>query len=498
MLQKAIVTLNWNSHKINDYIQEVMSAVKELNHILETIKGNVSKTRRVLLEWEENLMINRKEGKTYELNEFAEMQQALQEQRNKKISEGAVQIAKFLSNSNKAVTIPRASHAWKMYTEYVNEIVMEGFSAAILASVAYLTEQVDPERASANEAGPSSRCASNSSRPRFGGRRGWPVRAGDGVRDHFNGWVSGFQNIGTLMKRLDIGEGDYTPSSRRISTSSTPCRRFNPSSCNEASRRVQGIVRKVRVPMAERSAASLHDFIEEHGTDGGSPADLFDAEIAKYKGVQEEIQSLPTTHVVGWIKIDAKPIKQALATWVTKWIFLFTQYLSNKVTNSMEELYCFRRSASGCWRRTPRGGGARRGGEEGAVGGAEEGAGGAAEAGAEGEGAEGEGAEGTKPVKKSAAQEKEETLYEVMGFMRDVRKRQDKTDVMFDPLVATVALLKTYDISVSEEVLKQLEEAPLAWSSRRRRCSTPAEAVADAAARGAQDPRDVRRVRRQG
>ena len=89
-------------------------------------------------------MINRKEGKTYELNEFAEMQQALQEQRNKKISEGAVQIAKFLSNSNKAVTIPRASHAWKMYTEYVNEIVMEGFSAAILASVAYLTEQVDP------------------------------------------------------------------------------------------------------------------------------------------------------------------------------------------------------------------------------------------------------------------------------------------------------------------------------------------------------------------
>ena len=56
-----------------------------------------------------------------------------------------------------------------------------------------------------------------------------------------------------------------------------------------------------------------------------------------------------------------------------------------------------------------------------------------------------------------------------MGFMRDVRKRQDKTDVMFDPLVATVALLKTYDISVSEEVVKQLEEAPLAWSSLKKK-----------------------------
>ena len=345
MLQKALVTLNWNSHKINDYIQEVMSAVKELNHILETIKGNVSKTRRVLLEWEENLMINRKEGKTYELNEFAEMQQALQEQRNKKISEGAVQIAKFLSNSNKAVTIPRASHAWKMYTEYVNEIVMEGFSAAILASVAYLTEQVDPERMSVNEAVPLVEVSLELVAPEIQ----WspevgPSAAGDGVRDHFNGWVSGFQNIGTLMKRLDIGEGDYALELEED---------FN---VLDAVSEIQSVVLRNEAECVEFKESyakyeylwrndlqqSLHDFIEEHGTDGEDPPlDLFDAEIAKYKGVQEEIQSLPTTHVVGWIKIDAKPIKQALATWVTKWIFLFTQYLSNKVTNSMEELYSF-------------------------------------------------------------------------------------------------------------------------------------------------------------
>ena len=30
-------------------------------------------------------------------------------------------------------------------------------------------------------------------------------------------------------------------------------------------------------------------------------------------------------------------------------------------------------------------------------------------------------------------------LYEMMGYMRDLRKRQEKTDVMFEPLVATVA-----------------------------------------------------------
>ena len=88
---------------------------------------------------------------------------------------------------------------------------------------------------------------------------------------------------------------------------------------------------------------ALQDFIEERGEEGEDPPlEAFDEEIARYKSMQAEIQELPTTKVIGWIKVDAKPIKQALATWVTKWVFLFTQYLNNKVTNSMDELYAFR------------------------------------------------------------------------------------------------------------------------------------------------------------
>ena len=29
------------------------------------------------------------------------------------------------------------------------------------------------------------------------------------MRDQFNSWVGSFQSVGTLMKRLDIGEGNY-------------------------------------------------------------------------------------------------------------------------------------------------------------------------------------------------------------------------------------------------------------------------------------------------
>ena len=66
------------------------------------------------------------------------------------------------------------------------------------------------------------------------------------------------------------------------------------------------------------------------------------AEIARYLKQAQAIAQLPSVANKGWLRVDSKPVKQALATWVTKWVFLFTQYLSNKLTDSMRELYAFR------------------------------------------------------------------------------------------------------------------------------------------------------------
>ena len=293
------------------------------------------------------------------------------------------------------------------------------------------------------------------------------------TRDYFNGWIAGFTNVGTLMK-LDIG-GRTRWSWRRISASWTACQIRSVVLANEAEcAAFKASFVQYEYLWREDLQQTLADFIERNGEDGEDPPlELFDAEIAKYKKVQEEIAQLQATCVVGWIKIDAKPIKQALATWVTKWVFLFTQYLSNKLTDSMRELYAFRAAGEKTLEKDPSAAGddsaesgdaAAEGGRRGRRGRRRRGDGDASQG---GDGAEAP--ESKAPEKKSAAQEKQETLYEVMGFMRDVRKRQEKTDAMFEPLTATVALLKTYGISVSEEILRQLEEAPLAWSGMKKK-----------------------------
>ena len=72
-------------------------------------------------------------------------------------------------------------------------------------------------------------------------------------------------------------------------------------------------------------------------------------------------------------------------------------------------------------------------------------------------------------LKAAQAEENRKSLYSIMSCMRDVRKRSDKTDNMFEPLKDTVALLTRFSITMTDVVLKQLEEGPLAWKSLKKK-----------------------------
>lgn len=69
--------------------------------------------------------------------------------------------------------------------------------------------------------------------------------------------------------------------------------------------------------------------------------DRFKEEINKYKVIEKEIQALPTSAAIGWLRIDARPLKNSLATWASKWIYLYTHYLEENAINTITELYDF-------------------------------------------------------------------------------------------------------------------------------------------------------------
>jgi hypothetical protein len=59
------------------------------------------------------------------------------------------------------------------------------------------------------------------------------------------------------------------------------------------------------------------------------------------------------------------------------------------------------------------------------------------------------------------AEQQTRALYDILSCVRDVRKRSDRTDAMFEPLKETAALLHAFGIQLGDGVLKQLENADL-------------------------------------
>jgi dynein heavy chain len=315
-----------------------------------------------------------------------------------------------------------------------------GLVNAIMASLRTLSAQIDPEQLARNETPPLLEVALELAAPDLV----WQPEigtspSGTGVRDMFEGWIAGFLHIGKLVMRVDGAGGTYTPELEANLTIVEAVERLrkqvtdNEAACATFRNGYAGFDHLWMLDMNE----TLQSFLIDQGLEGGldPPLECFDGEIGRYKAAQSEVASLNTGVVMGWLRIDARPIKQALSTWVTKWVFLYTHYLFDKVVTSMQEMYDFIGKATKSLEKDP-------------------------------------GAEQDAPAKQAM-------LYEVMGTMRDIRKRTDRTEALFDPLRATVTLLKGYGIALEETTLTQLEEGPIAWGTIRKRMLNVREKLTD-------------------
>eukprot|EP00884_Botryococcus_braunii_P022565 jgi/Botrbrau1/8993/Bobra.0148s0096.1 len=420
-LEKGLGVLNWNSHHIEDHISEVMTLVKDLSETLNTIKGNVRRTREILAEWSSRPLFERKESKVYC---FEELQTAFKDSisvRHGQVSDGGRDIAKLLSNSNRILKTSKGAPAWRAYVDFVGDIVLEGIGHSIISSLDYLFNQVDPNVTAKGEVVPLVEVALELAAPEIVWSPQLGTRnAGGGLRSMFDSWILSFLDIGARVRRLDSGEGNYSKEVEediQVASAITKLQDALLDSEDRASAFRSLFLRFEHLWKVDLSSA-LQEFLDREGVVGESglkedpPLEKFEAEIARYRALLEEVQALPTSANIGYIRADALPIKQALTTWVTKWIYLYTHYLQNKVVRSMEELYYFMDNANGILD-------ARIDDAEDVL----------DDSPAPAKGTEEEVVEEEKVPEKGEAM----SLYAFMGCMRDIRKRSDRTEACFGP-----------------------------------------------------------------
>ena len=48
------------------------------------------------------------------------------------------------------------------------------------------------------------------------------------------------------------------------------------------------------------------------------------------RAIATEVATLPSSATIGWLRVSSKPLKQTLATWASKWAYVFIKYLQDK------------------------------------------------------------------------------------------------------------------------------------------------------------------------
>lgn len=71
--------------------------------------------------------------------------------------------------------------------------------------------------------------------------------------------------------------------------------------------------------------------LAEDGARDVPTLDKFEVQIASVHAVEADVQAMPSTVTEGLLHINTQPLKQSLVVLVSKWIYLYTQSLQQRV-----------------------------------------------------------------------------------------------------------------------------------------------------------------------
>ncbi|EQC33295.1 hypothetical protein SDRG_09276 [Saprolegnia diclina VS20] len=444
---RGIEDLNWKSNGIETFIEDCRRSVESANEVVTNLKESLSTIELTLTSWNQPLL--ERQAKPIAANEHERLHKSSIAQRTLKIREGAAEIHKRLKASNAGIVGVNSAH-WKAYVDYVNNIVVGGVAKVICSSLEFLAKQLEPNQTPATQIvkedekkgakeGKDSKDSTASRLPmleikldlisnRVQFNPCLTENNGKGLRDTIQMWINSFFNVATAVKRLDSdGGGTYL---KEMHSDMNICMQLaiiseylteNENQLNAFKKKYDNYAYLWESSMDDVFAAFLEgaQYVSAHGATMLN-LEKFNEEITKYSRVANEIANLATPTDVGWLRVNSQPIKTAMVTWVSKWVYQYTTYLYKHVVTKLSSLHKFMEVV-------------------------------------------------LKGLEEEVVDKNKEALMRVMTHIRDVRKQIDATNEMFDPLRQAVHLLKTHGVNIDDTKIADqtiqdyLEAAPLQW-----------------------------------
>ncbi|XP_061561508.1 dynein heavy chain 9, axonemal isoform X3 [Phycodurus eques] len=433
-LRKAEESLSWNSQGIWQYIQELRDCICDLESRLQKTKDNVDEIQNCIKSWASPLF-DRKEGKKDTLLSLDDRVERLD--RFYCMIRSSGDKIHFLMKSNLELFMSEpSSDEWKAYVEYIDDMVIDGFYNCIECSLKFFLDNTDEKEVTV----PLFEAKLDLKVPDMVFIPSLELGERENLFDVVENLINDVFRVCSLVPRVsqhssflhyqaemedmaDLADIRHLLMDRVQSVMANCCvfrnslERFSYLYVNDRKEFLRQFLRYGHVLTSQEMAVEAEDCIPE------IPPTLenFKQQVDGFEKIYEEVQSLEPVRVFhGWMRVNGRSMKIALLNIIKKWSFMFKQHLIDHVTNSLSDLESFIiMSETGLGKQVE-------GGDY-------------------------------------------ETLVRVMGQLLAVKERQHTTDIIFEPLQQTIALLKDYEQELPDVVHKQLEELPEKWSNLKKK-----------------------------
>uniref|UniRef100_A0A672SY14 Dynein axonemal heavy chain 17 n=1 Tax=Sinocyclocheilus grahami TaxID=75366 RepID=A0A672SY14_SINGR len=432
-LKEAEENLCWTSQGIWEYIQDIRETVYDLEQRLQRTKDNVEEIQTIMKSWT-TPVFERKEGKKDTLLNLEDKTERL-ERTYGQIRASGTKIHLLLKDNMSLFKADPSSARWKVYVDYIDEMVIDGFYNAVESSLKFFLDNTDQKAGLA----PLFEVQLLLQVPEIVFYPSLEFSASGGFHDLVESLINSVFRISALVPRLSEHSGfPHYQADMEDMVDFAEWRHL----LMERVRKVMGQCCEYRNSLEHYAYLYVDDRKEfmrqfllyghvltseeieahaEHGVPETPPTlECFRKQVDSYELLYEEVQRLEPVHVFeSWMRVDARAFKSALLNVIRKWSFMFKQHLIDHVTHSLSDLEEF-------------------------IGLTEAGLG------------------------KKVEEGDYNGLVDIMGYLMAVKERQSTTDEMFEPLQHTIDLLKTYEQELPELVYKQLEVLPEKWNNMKK------------------------------
>lgn len=208
-LQDGIDRLKWNSEGIDKFIAKANDNVSDVDELVKKMKQNIESIHKFMDLWSERPFYERK-PKPMPPDELAQQHSATVENRMEEVKNHGKEIHKLLKDTEGQIKPDKKSQEWISYVEYVNNLVIDGITMGINASLIHLSKNISMSPVDLFE-----------KLPIFDLKVSLENRAvqfepsicanerGNGIRNIIMTIVNDFISLSVQMPRLDTNNGDY-------------------------------------------------------------------------------------------------------------------------------------------------------------------------------------------------------------------------------------------------------------------------------------------------